>query len=354
MAKALNTRNYIYIYNHIDILDIFRIILTLMILTTHVWYKYYVVNFGEDKSFGYIAVEAFFMISGFFVARSATQENAAPWYKYLLKKIKKFMPLLAFVSGFGLILFTISSSICFAPNFECFTSVLMIAWYLYYLIIFGPLIYFFIKRWKEEAMIIGLFISFCIYIGLYFWVGCIGPVKFSDNGLANGACIAVSEALRGIAALLLGCGLFFLAIKLQKVKMPILLRILWSIIGMVALGAALYLTVKFSHTPFEFLIVLLFLVILSIIFCNFGLLTKIIKLKPQVSTFISKLLLTTYLFHGSIVAFMYTFSWYNESLWQTQWWLITHGLVCYVGSPILSAGINKLYDLLIAKIKQKK
>lgn len=354
MAKALNTRNYIYIYNHIDILDIFRIILTLMILTTHVWYKYYVVNFGKDMSFGYIAVEAFFMISGFFVARSATQENAVPWYKYLLKKIKKFLPLLAFIFGFGLILFTISSSVCFAPNFECFTSILMIAWYLYYLIIFGPLIYFFIKRWKEEAAIIGLFVSFVIYIGLYFWIGSIGAVKFSDNGVLNAAYAAISEALRAIAALLVGCGLFFIAIKLQKIKTPTLLRIVWSLIGLTCLGAIFYLTAEFTHTSFEFLIVFLFFIILLIIFCNFGFLTKIIKLKPRVSTFISKLLLTTYLFHGSVIAFMYTFSWYNESLWQTQWWLITHGLVCYVGSPILSAGINKLYDLLIARIKQKK
>lgn len=59
------------------VIDIIRVLLAFIIITYHTWVQLSEhLNLGEDLSPGYIVVEPFFFISGFFLAKAAYKDNA--------------------------------------------------------------------------------------------------------------------------------------------------------------------------------------------------------------------------------------------------------------------------------------
>lgn len=235
--------NYKTNTKHNGIISFWKFMFSIMIIVFHLGSK---TNYENAilKS-GYIGVEFFFIVSGYFMARTAVnvkedcQNIGEETYKYLLNKIKKFFPYMvtAFFSAlFIYIYFNIFNSKNEIVNsiWNLFfleasgvktTLVIEPAWYLSAMLISMLILYPLIRRYRKNFIYL-IAPAIVIFIGGWISYNCDGVL--SKWQFYTG--IAYKGLLRAFFELSLGAILYEISLKVKNINFNKLGKIFLTLI----------------------------------------------------------------------------------------------------------------------------
>ena len=216
-------------------IDFFRFIFMLQVCLWHLKYCMGVM------AHGYIAVEFFFILSGYFLYKSCVKENALGVFEYSWDKIKRFYPevlivtipaTIVYFAGLGPNPIALFNSIFFLQNIGIFSGggVNLPLWYINVLLLGGGIIYAVLYNYRRLAITI-VFPLLVLMVYTY--------ILNENKGSFEWFAIKQSFYIplwRGMAGLCLGCLLArFHEIKLSKpiLKVTRLLDVLllMSVVG---------------------------------------------------------------------------------------------------------------------------
>lgn len=187
-------------------IEFLRIIFTLVIVI------YHVLQFFRIETFGYLGVEFFFILSGFFLMYTFNNEKTL--FEFMLKKITRFLPLIMFttiiyslIKGFDF--FVVLPGLFFIPYTglcdDCFVGPGTV-WYIDVLFWVSIFYFYLIKTQKPSTVniIIGL-LTFVGYLNSVYWGN--GITEVSEE---YGIFILNKGMIRGLSSMGLG---YFVALN---------------------------------------------------------------------------------------------------------------------------------------------
>ncbi len=278
--SKLNERNYG--------ISLLKILATIIVCLLHHSRLYSNGIFGG----GNVATEMFFMIAGFYLARKAEREHANPLEaarRETITRLKRFMPyvLLAFIIYYPLARIYNIDNLTYITENEVLTQVFYLCglgmlgyyadgtypignmWYIYCLLIAVLIIYPLLVKTMKKTLDVGIYTllaAFILYGFLfqrYRMVQCDAVVSI-DNVIFAYPCI-----IRAVAGILLGVFIYSVSARTAGTKKLTLLGkgVMWGIeLGMLAFETG-YIMQKKAFSKWDFISIILFMLILLIAFC---------------------------------------------------------------------------------------
>ncbi|MBR4262157.1 MAG: acyltransferase [Bacilli bacterium] len=260
---------------HNGIIGLWKFIFSIVILIFHSRGLYSYLNTSLFRG-GYIAVEFFFIVSGYYFAKSVLKQKydkdniGKETVQFISKKIKIFFPYVLVACLLSLIIkydalnknALVNSvwDILLLRQFG-FGRPLVAGqiWYLGVMLVSMFILYPIIKKHKENYILI-----FSPIIALFF-LGWLRHFKLSiDNSYANWIGLTNSGTLRGFAEINIGMLIYLLSEKLKTVKYTKLGRILLSLIseGLLVL-VLIIVSLRSNHSQYDY--VLLIFIMISVL-----------------------------------------------------------------------------------------
>lgn len=297
--KFLQTNEKEYFYN----LDLFKFVFSILIVTLHLFTVYYT---GKSLEGLYICVEFFFLLNGFFLARSI--KNLAPKdisiRENLSKRVKKIYPLylLAFILTFfaGLYIFYPSQ---IPEIFMLQTAPPLInvsAWYITSYLIGTTCFLGLYKLLDSKKKLFNISFPLSIFTICYF----ILAFKTLDIWPKNIFGIFNTGLLRGFAEISLGFWLFEFVDKYKDIFNKFLS---YYAITPIFEATIIVLTFKFMFNsrlplPFLFLQVLLFMGLITLFYLKKGFFSQ--RLNNKNFKILGELSLPIYLGHYAFITYL--------------------------------------------------
>ena len=243
-------------------IECMRIILTIYIILMHGEYLFRNISAGRIYEGGYLGVEFFFIVSGYYIAYKS--ENGINIKDYIKSRFIILYPhyvtslfccffakLILNFNNIGIKLKDLFWSLLMIQNFgldiELYNGIL---WYVTYLFLVGTLIYFILTKTKREKVYTLIFIIIIlVFYFLYFYY-----YKTIDN-VSQVIIIFPLGFYRALSDMLMGVLLFKANSKLQYAGNNILLTIIIIVLSSVAL----YISFCKPHSYYDLLVVLCFL-----------------------------------------------------------------------------------------------
>ncbi len=237
-------------------IELCRYFLTLLVAAMHYWANVY-----GDASYlegGYLAVDAFFMISGYFLAASYSKRSDNP-YKFTFNKWKSMF--LTYESSILLSILIISWSDLLQVPRRIVASIPDmlglqmtgfylpvtngVLWYISSMLIAGLIISAFYRKDKENFVncIAPIFVL-VFYSLIYFYNGNLDAIG------KDVSFIVPFGNLRAIAGMSAGVLLYNIYIYMKKIKVN---KALMSFLELAAIGLFLMCVAGFGHTKWDFL-----------------------------------------------------------------------------------------------------
>lgn len=338
---------------HIYSVDIIRVILALLIVTFHIFDK--LSSFWEFNAPGYIAVEAFFIISGYFLVRSIYKKNnPPPVHIYIFRKIWFFVPIIIIVFLIALIAFGITSGIYRAPWVEVLSLPMSALWYIGFMILASLILYPIYKHAKNKFAFPAIVIAIAFYLVFYFTLGYIDNLDIKGSSEDLIALIFIGRCfMRSVAGEVLGGFIYASSTKIKKIKNNKPLNITFSTIGILCGLSGLSIAILFPKTPWDFFVILMFFIFFFILLTDIGIISKKIIFSDKISIFLSNFSLFLYLTHRIAICFLWVFSATWPELLDQNWWIGIYILLSYVMSILLAIGVERLYALIKGKLLVK-
>ncbi len=339
--------------------DLIRIVLALLILTTHGWWNFfehrgYGLGYTGINAPGYNAVEAFFMLSGFFIARAAYKQEPLVWHKYMFRKLWYTVWLFLITMIFALISFGICSISFMEPYTGPIEKTFNVSWFVWFLLIAEAFLYPLMKKFKDKFTFATIAIAIIFYLGMYFWTGLTTFDKGADpNWFSTNLKWAAFSFLRATAGVCVGTFIYAVSRKTSGFRPHIILQILFTLITFAAAGGAFYYMFMWAFSSYDFIVIIFAAIILFIIFCNLGLITRHLKLPDSVCLFCRDISLYAYMCQYAIISLFEMFGEHNEALWGEQGWIVVFGLSLYFGVFALSILVGKTHKLVQQKLLPK-
>lgn len=336
---------------HIYSVDIVRVILSLCIVTFHIFdglSPYWGINAP-----GYIAVEAFFILSGYFLVASIYKnDNPPPVHKYIFRKIWFFVPIIVIVFLISLVVFGITSGINHGPWFEALYQPMSLLWYIGFMLIASLILYPIYKHAKNKFAFPAILISIGFYLVFFFTLGYIENLGAETTSKWLNALLFIGRCLmRSIGGEILGGFIFAISTQIKHHNKPS--SIIFSILGILTGLGALCILLIFPKSVWDFFVVFLFFIFFLILLTNIGAISKRIILPNKFSQFLSRFSLFLYLTHRICISFLLVFPAISPQLLDQNWWIATYITLGYILPTPLAIGTQKLYELIKAKILVK-
>lgn len=343
-------------------IDLLKFLFSLIIVVYH---SKYIPALADDAPFGYgfTAVEFFFMVSGFFMARSSGKCDSAKignsTFDFVLKKVKSlYLPFcIAFVGGFavrevgfflndgytvvgmlkditasvGELLLLMKTGVTFGKTFNGPT------WYIGAMLLAMAILLPILLKYREWFLNIG---SFVIAVLLY---GYAYTVKHTLNFLewSGFTTMAVIRAIAGIA---LGCFIYSLTERLQMRELELKKtgKVLLSFVEFALLGLILTIMWFEGKNNFDFVVVIyMFFLTLT----AFSGLTGIKNILPKkICSALGDFSLYLYLCHRMVTR---AFLLFDSELTYSQ------TLALYLMLCVAAAGVCKLLTVFCRYIRRK-
>lgn len=238
-------RNISYNYK----IDFFRFWLTICILLFHGYYFIFV----KDQRFipfinGNIAVEGFFILTGIFMAKEVLNDKETQILKFLLKKIKKLIPVFLYTYFICAILEVISVVTSGKSLFNLLPGIIDLlflqsagipsarintaTWYISAMLFACAILYPILKKYRENlCLVFAPILAALVYGVMYQFYGSITVVYLEQNPY-----ICVGGLPRAIAGLLLGFFVYSVSIKLERIKFYFIPKIIIEMFGILFFG----------------------------------------------------------------------------------------------------------------------
>ena len=266
---------------------------------------------------GYIAVEFFFIVSGFFFAASALKKRyskktiGTDTLKFIYKKICSFIPYILIAYIFSLIVQAYYSNwgiskilnsfwnLCLLKYFG-FGDVIMLGqlWYIAYMLLVMFILYPIVVKYK--ANFIKLISPIIVIISLGFLYETYGTINHLDKIFYG---MIPTGILRALAEINIGMIVFLISSKIKNISFKKIFLIITSVISELLLVTILLVILFIPNIKKYELIMLLMLSISLIIFTS----NKCIELKllsNKIIYFLEKLSLPIYLNHTIFVVIL--------------------------------------------------
>ena len=247
-------------------IDIAKFAFTIMIAIFHLWSMYKIPALG-----GFIAVEFFFIVSGFFLAQKIDIDNNITPINYTVSRIKKFYPhyLFSFLAIFffrNLIIYkdySIGSLVEKLANqtteiFMLYGTILSdkktfiynsMTWYISVMLIVGYILWGLVQKHKNSVVFIAPIISFWIYAYMYYELGTVNNWRDHVFEIFN------YGFLRATAGMLLGLSTYQLSVFLKnKIKSRKIFKFM-IYFGLLALSVAFAMSYQwFKEASFAYIV----------------------------------------------------------------------------------------------------
>lgn len=327
-----------------DLIDITRIILLILIITTHSWPKFFEYRLGDNKAPGYIACEAFYIITGFFVAKKAMEPDSTKWYRYSWRKIWNYLPRFIIAILFGVVTFGIASLIYMKPFKAPIIGVIWQSWFMWFMFISSALLYLLVQKGKSKFMFSCIFIGIACFLIMYFaWPPFICFTKPTDPKNLSAILPVVRGFLRSMGGTSLGIFIYWVWTKTNNKQPHIALQIIASIFNACVGIATFVLIIMFPVTYVDYIVIILFFVFFLLMFMKVGYLSRTVAIPKPVTSWCRKYSFVIYTAHGAWVKFLIVFSEHNTNLYDQTWWLWLFGILCYVGAFLIGIAAEQVY-----------
>ena len=336
--------------SRLAMVDIIRVMLAILMISYHSWIQLSQKITGEDLSAGYIAVEAFFIMSGFFLAKSAYKQDAPTWYRYTWRKLWAYLPLLIITVLFGVVSLGASSLIYMNVHTQPLVNVFGCSWFMWFLFICGAFIFPITKHTKQKFMIPALVIGIGCYVGLYFLNHTIPYFNTSDPFWKLSVYGFTTAFLRGTGGLFLGTFIYGCYTKLKDKNIPLVVQITLSIIAILAGLASIFVMFIYTRTAWDFAVVGLFFIFFFVLLTNIGAISKRVVLPNNVCKNMGQITFVVYICHWVVIGFMGVFGKHDPTLLDQSWFLALYGIICYAGSIGLAIAVEAINRVLKKKL----
>ncbi len=270
---------------HNGIISFWKFMFTLLIIAGHI--KIHGKFEGQFLEAYTIGVEFFFLVSGYLMTKNALKKNneelGKTTFDYIFKKVKVFFPYILLAFSFGLILNTIRYKLkkyeiigtiwdmllLRMAGAKYFMGVHGVTWYISAMLICMIILYPLLIKYKKNF----------IYIGaplIVFVVGGYIAHIYGNISKPTEWCgIVYKGTLRAFFELALGSIIFLVSEKIGNTNFNLLGRIMLTIIEIVGFSSIFFvINLKDSHTKYDFIMILILFISISIAFSEKSLLQK--------------------------------------------------------------------------------
>lgn len=346
-------------------IDIIRIFLTLTILALHSGNAILMADATQPPingqcMGGYLACEAFYMISGFFLAKTAYKSDAPKTGPYIFRKLWNYVPALLIAV---LLAFIPSCVVCImymTPDFWPMLYVLAPTWFMWFMFLSGLVLYPLLKKWKDKVSIIGVILAFGMFVALYFMNGQVNyNVQGGDPFWKLGIYGFFTSFFRSTGGMLFGAFMHTCYLKFKDKYIPMGIRIALTVIGFAAAFTSYWFTYAAPCTVWDFMVVGMYFVFFYIVLTNIGALARKITLPNKICNGISKWSLYAYTGQYVIVGFMAVINKNdgvlngalgNGGLLDFPSWWVVHFIVCMSAGIGMGFGLGALHKIVKDKL----
>ena len=298
-------------------IEFWKIFFTCLVILLH-----YEANIGEKKYFAccYLAVEFFFILSGFFMAKhlEIDKENSPTKasVKYILLRYKQLYPAFLFswififckiiffdhvkISLFSEIrnhIFELSLLWILIPNCKIYN---FFAWYISALIITSYFVYWLMKFKKS------LFIGFIAPLSTILIYSYFLKKGFGLDFHWRLETIVMDGILRAFADISIGCVSFFLYKKIASYPKSKILKVFFSIIEFIVLRFLYSILIKSEPGNYDFVSIPMFIILIILEYSQFTLLSDL--LNKRIFGIFSSACLGMYLNQGLVISLVVPFT----------------------------------------------
>lgn len=319
--------------------EVLRIFLTVTVCLHH--FRLYSDTFPYGG--GYIAVDCFFIISGYYMARHIMENKGGSMegcLRYIYKRYSRLFPgyFLAFV--FAFVFRVIAGEIpsghlwgymreAFMIEFWCVDSGKRINppdWYCGYLLLASGIVYEYVKRMRRSRSLI--YVTGIVAVGLYVIL-----MLYSSNIniYPQYRCILSAAILRGIAGLLLGCWIYLLDKRIYGIISKQNRRISYIFAGSLSVGFAYILLWK-NFLPYVDYFAIVLFILLFCLALNIKMNSSNACVKRTVE-YVGKQSYSIYLNHYLIAFFFSKYMWFKGLDWKEM------SLIYLVAVYVFSSGV---------------
>ena len=295
------------------IIDFMRFVFCMVIILYHCRNMGGTSDIALCADAGYIAVEFFFLVSGFLMAKSAAKRNDSDYShlgtettQFLWHKIKPILPYYVFAVVLSY------SCTAFLKNYtavQALHNLMLGIWNLFFLGISGIRTFSLLRAtWYLSAMFISMLILYpmlCKWkdrfthivapLIVIFLLGWLSQTYGNLNQYTVHFDLVYSGLVRALAEISLGCICFAVYKKIKTIQFTIVARTLITLIQLFGYTGVIYCTTNLPSKQFDFVMLLCLAVCITLSFSGHGIFAHLFgsKLFP----WLGKLSLVMYLNH---------------------------------------------------------
>lgn len=254
---------------------------------------------------GYLPVEFFFILTGFFLSQQVEQKEEYNIIDFIIKRLRKVY-IIYCIGSLSMIVYSFFSMQQFTFfSLHVILEILLLSafygpvnppsWFLSVLMWFLPIIYVCLNKYPKKTYIFAPYCIIIIYFNFLYMFGML-DVWYQPFGLF------FSGVYRGLAGILLGCLTYKIHIRIKNVNMP---RVV--ILGgeVLVLGCILNMIVGNARNPNDFVAPILF--VLLVLLANFPQISFIKKLNNRAVYFLGKLSFSLFLNHWIVFSVLFLY-----------------------------------------------
>lgn len=337
-------------------IDIIRIVLTLIIVNLHTLNAIFMCDPTKPSTVvigGSLACEAFYIISGFFLAKAGYKDNAPATWRYVFRKFHLYIYILILTVILSLIPFFIGWGIWKKPDPWPIIYIFSVTWYMWFMYIADLVLFPLIKKGKDKFSFSSILIGIACFVGLYFLNGNIDyydPQAQPWDFILHGT---LTPLLRSIGAMSFGVFIYACQNRITNKKINVILRIFFMLIAFAACGASFYFLYMKPHSVWDFMVVFLYIIFFFVVLTGIGIISPKFKLPNKVCSTIGQWSLFTYTAHYLFIGIMALVNKNTPELANQHWWWAVHIVLCNIMAVSLGFAVMALYKPIKKNILSK-